>query len=55
MHLVGYILIYASACINPIIYVFMNKQYRLAFKAVLCPASLAAMTSRVTFQSSKFG
>lgn len=53
MHLVGYVLIYLSACLNPIIYVFMNKQYRQAFSAVLCPSSLLPITSRVTFHSSK--
>lgn len=51
-HVVGYVLVYMSACVNPIIYVFMNKQYRMAFKAVLCPASLQSV-SRVTFHSSK--
>ncbi|KAG8222573.1 hypothetical protein J437_LFUL010416 [Ladona fulva] len=34
-HVVGYILLYLSACINPIIYVIMNKQYRQAYKTVL--------------------
>jgi hypothetical protein len=50
-HVVGYVLVYMSACVNPIIYVFMNKQYRMAFKAVLCPSSLQSVT-RVTFHSS---
>lgn len=35
LHITGYILIYLSACINPIIYVIMNKQYRQAYKTVL--------------------
>lgn len=35
LHIIGYILIYLSACINPIIYVIMNKQYRQAYKTVL--------------------
>lgn len=35
LHIMGYILIYLSACINPIIYVILNKQYRLAYKTVL--------------------
>ncbi|XP_046383807.1 G-protein coupled receptor moody isoform X1 [Ischnura elegans] len=34
-HVLGYILLYLSACINPIIYVIMNKQYRQAYKTVL--------------------
>ncbi|CAL8123691.1 unnamed protein product [Orchesella dallaii] len=51
-HVVGYVLVYLSACVNPIIYVFMNKQYRMAMKAVLFPASLQSST-RVTFHSHK--
>lgn len=40
LHIVGYIMIYLSACINPIIYVIMNKQYRQAYKSVLlCKAT----------------
>lgn len=35
LHLVGYIMIYLSSCINPLIYVCMNKQYRKAYKTVL--------------------
>ncbi|XP_035773734.1 G-protein coupled receptor moody-like isoform X2 [Anopheles albimanus] len=40
LHIIGYIMLYLSACINPIIYVIMNKQYRQAYKTVLfCRAS----------------
>src|SRR5690349_4277141 len=40
LHIFGYIMIYLSACINPIIYVIMNRQYRQAYKSVLlCKAS----------------
>ena len=35
LHIIGYIMIYLSACINPIIYVIMNKQYRQAYKTIL--------------------
>ncbi|CAG9583332.1 unnamed protein product [Danaus chrysippus] len=35
-HIAGYLLLYASACVNPIIYVIMNAQYRAAYKAALC-------------------
>jgi 7 transmembrane receptor (rhodopsin family) len=35
LHIISYILIYLSACINPIIYVIMNKQYRQAYKTIL--------------------
>ncbi|XP_037084251.1 G-protein coupled receptor moody-like [Pollicipes pollicipes] len=36
LHILGYILVYLSACINPIIYVIMSRQYRQAYKTVLC-------------------
>ncbi|XP_058062613.1 G-protein coupled receptor moody isoform X5 [Anopheles bellator] len=35
LHIIGYMMLYLSACINPIIYVIMNKQYRQAYKTVL--------------------
>lgn len=35
LHVIGYIMLYLSACINPIIYVIMNKQYRQAYKTIL--------------------
>ncbi|XP_059481222.1 G-protein coupled receptor moody-like isoform X2 [Neocloeon triangulifer] len=35
LHVMGYLLLYMSACINPLIYVIMNKQYRQAYKTVL--------------------
>lgn len=46
LHIIGYILLYLSACMNPIIYVIMNKQYRQAYKTViLCrPGRLLAFT-----------
>jgi hypothetical protein len=34
-HVFGYLMLYLSACVNPIIYVIMNKQYRQAYKTVL--------------------
>lgn len=34
-HIFGYIMLYLSSCINPIIYVIMNKQYRQAYKTIL--------------------
>lgn len=40
LHIFGYIMLYLSACINPIIYVIMNRQYRQAYKSVLlCKAT----------------
>ena len=33
--MVGYVLIYVSCCVNPVIYVIMNKQYRQAYRTVL--------------------
>ncbi|XP_022223805.2 LOW QUALITY PROTEIN: G-protein coupled receptor moody [Drosophila obscura] len=35
LHIFSYIMLYLSACINPIIYVIMNKQYRKAYKTVV--------------------
>lgn len=45
-HIFGYIMLYLSSCVNPIIYVIMNKQYRQAYKTViLCtPSRLLAFT-----------
>lgn len=45
-HIVAYIMLYLSSCINPIIYVIMNKQYRQAYKTViLCrPTRLLGFT-----------
>lgn len=34
-HVISYVLIYLSACINPIIYVTMNRQFRQAYKDLL--------------------
>lgn len=45
--LIAYIMIYASACFNPIIYVIMNKQYRKAFKSVLNYGCCEKATKRV--------
>lgn len=37
IHVIGYILIYLSSCLNPVIYVTMNKQYRHAYlNTLLC-------------------
>lgn len=46
LHIIAYIMVYLSACINPIIYVIMNKQYRQAYKTVLLckPTRLLAFT-----------
>ncbi|XP_030037329.2 G-protein coupled receptor moody isoform X3 [Manduca sexta] len=46
-HVTGYLLLYASACVNPIIYVIMNAQYRAAYAAALCCplARLSGLTS----------
>ncbi|XP_076041026.1 G-protein coupled receptor moody-like isoform X2 [Oratosquilla oratoria] len=35
LHVLGYVLIYLSCCVNPVIYVIMNRQYRQAYKTVL--------------------
>lgn len=31
LHIIGYLLIYLSSCVNPVVYVTMNRQYRLAY------------------------
>lgn len=47
LHILGYMMLYLSACINPIIYVIMNKQYRQAYKTVLLckPVRMLAFTN----------
>ncbi|XP_018565150.1 G-protein coupled receptor moody-like isoform X1 [Anoplophora glabripennis] len=35
LHVVGYLLIYLSSCVNPVVYVTMNKQYRVAYLETL--------------------
>ncbi|KAL0120150.1 hypothetical protein PUN28_008064 [Cardiocondyla obscurior] len=34
-HILGYLLLYFASCVNPIIYVIMNKQYRQAYAGVV--------------------
>lgn len=57
LHIFGYIMIYLSACINPIIYVIMNKQYRQAYKSVLlCKATrLLSFTHGASSHGGKCG
>nr|CAD7452341.1 unnamed protein product [Timema tahoe] len=45
-HVLGYLMLYLSSCINPIIYVIMNKQYRQAYKTVILwrPPRLHSLT-----------
>ncbi|XP_044728397.1 G-protein coupled receptor moody isoform X2 [Chrysoperla carnea] len=39
-HITGYLMLFLSACINPIIYVTMNKQYRQAYRdALICKSN----------------
>ncbi|XP_037943811.1 G-protein coupled receptor moody isoform X2 [Teleopsis dalmanni] len=54
-HIFSYIMLYLSACINPIIYVIMNKQYRKAYKTVItCKISkLLSFTKPLTENSGK--
>lgn len=53
-HIIGYILIYLSACINPIIYVIMNKQYRQAYKTVLLCKPSRLLSFRGSSANGKF-
>lgn len=57
LHIFSYIMLYLSACINPIIYVIMNKQYRKAYKTVvLCqPARLLLPFGKTNGASSAAG
>uniref|UniRef100_A0A8D8YMS8 G-protein coupled receptor moody n=1 Tax=Cacopsylla melanoneura TaxID=428564 RepID=A0A8D8YMS8_9HEMI len=53
-HVLSYIFLYLSACINPIIYVIMNKQYRVAYKTVLmCEKSKIFNSIRRTVTQSR--
>ncbi|XP_036341453.1 G-protein coupled receptor moody, partial [Rhagoletis pomonella] len=53
-HIFSYIMLYLSACINPIIYVIMNKQYRKAYKTVIMckPSKLLPFTKGTSGGSS---
>lgn len=35
LHILSYLLIYLSSCVNPVVYVTMNRQYRLAYLETL--------------------
>lgn len=35
VNIIGYVLIYLTTCINPIIYVVMSSEYRQAYKNLL--------------------
>lgn len=50
-HIIGYIMLYLSSCINPIIYVIMNKQYRQAYKTVLMCKSARLLPLKVAGSS----
>ncbi|XP_076247093.1 G-protein coupled receptor moody isoform X2 [Calliopsis andreniformis] len=44
-HVLGYLLLYFASCVNPIIYVIMNKQYRQAYAGVIgCSRLRAGLT-----------
>jgi 7 transmembrane receptor (rhodopsin family) len=36
VNIAGYLLIYLTTCINPIIYVIMSSEYRQAYKNLMC-------------------
>ncbi|XP_015523482.1 G-protein coupled receptor moody isoform X1 [Neodiprion pinetum] len=42
LHVAGYLLLYFASCVNPIIYVIMNKQYRQAYAGVISCSSIRA-------------
>ncbi|XP_046444337.1 G-protein coupled receptor moody-like isoform X1 [Daphnia pulex] len=51
-HVISYVLIYFSACINPIIYVTMNRQFRQAYKDVLFCTGWTTETKHFTNSAS---
>lgn len=46
LNIAGYILIYVTTCINPVIYVMMSSEYRSAYKYVLLCKHEQAMNKR---------
>lgn len=53
LHILSYIMLYLSACLNPIIYVIMNKQYRKAYKTVLmCEPMQICLLAKSKFNKS---
>lgn len=44
-HILGYLLLYFASCVNPIIYVIMNKQYRQAYAGVIGCSRIRASLS----------
>ncbi|XP_051173490.1 G-protein coupled receptor moody isoform X2 [Leptopilina boulardi] len=44
-HVMGYLLLYFASCVNPIIYVIMNKQYRQAYAGVISCSRIRATLS----------
>lgn len=44
-HVLGYLLLYFASCVNPIIYVIMNKQYRQAYAGVIGCSRIRASLS----------
>ncbi|XP_044009249.1 G-protein coupled receptor moody-like isoform X2 [Aphidius gifuensis] len=41
-HVIGYLLLYFSSCVNPLIYVIMNKQYRQAYANIISCSKIRA-------------
>ncbi|CAH0549410.1 unnamed protein product [Brassicogethes aeneus] len=48
LHIISYLLIYLSSCINPVVYVTMNRQYRKAYLDTLLFKKASNLTSQNT-------
>ena len=54
LNIAGYILIYLTTCINPVIYVIMSSEYRSAYKnALLCRSDSSAHMAKIATAQDK--
>lgn len=53
LHVIGYLLLYLAACINPIVYVTLNKRYRRAYFNTLTCKFSNNIDSSTPIQNSK--
>lgn len=51
LHVMGYLLLYFASCVNPIIYVCMNKQYRQAYVNLISCSRIRAFGSSAPGQN----
>lgn len=53
LHVIGYVLLYLAACINPVVYVTLNKRYRRAYFNTLTCKFSSNIDSSTPVQNSK--